>query len=287
MIDWRKMPLTDGSCVFSYIDATANARAAEALRQRNEALQTADRLKSEFIANISYDLRTPLNAIIGFSELLLQQYRGKINDEQKEYLTSIVTSAEQLTSLIDDMIDLASIEAGYMELDPGEINIREMLRSLAGLWRKQAESRGLTFTLTCPEDIGTLQGDERRLRQALFNLLSNAFRFTPDGGIVELSAERHEKELLLRVKDNGIGIPPDEQESLLGRPTFNRSARGRRRRAGAGVGLILAKSLVEMHGGWLEFDSQVNRGTTVTCHLPMEGIAQNGTGVAHAESQSL
>lgn len=287
VIDWRKMPLTDGSCVFSYIDATANARAAEALRQRNEALQTADRLKSEFIANISYDLRTPLNAIIGFSELLLQQYRGKINDEQKEYLTSIVTSAEQLTSLIDDMIDLASIEAGYMELDPGEINIREMLRSLAGLWRKQAESRGLTFTLTCPEDIGTLQGDERRLRQALFNLLSNAFRFTPDGGIVELSAERHEKELLLRVKDNGIGIPPDEQESLLGRPTFNRSARGRRRRAGAGVGLTLAKSLVEMHGGWLEFDSQVNRGTMVTCHLPMEGIAQNGTGVAHAESQSL
>src|SRR5690625_650858 len=270
IIDWRQMPLPDGNCVFSYVDATASARTATALRERNEALETADRLKSEFIANISYELRTPLNAIIGFSELLQQEYSGTLNEGQQEYVSSILTSAEQLASLIDDMIDLASIEAGYMELDPAEVDIREMLRALDKLWRSRAESRNLTLILSCPEDIGTIWCDERRLRQALFNLLSNAFRFTPDYGVIELSAERQDGELLLRVSDNGIGIPLDEQEAVLGRATLNRMARGRRRRLGAGVGLILAKSLVELHGGWLEFDSRVNSGTTATCHLPTD-----------------
>jgi len=286
VIDWRKAPLTDGSCVFSYIDATASARAAEALRQRNEALQTADRLKSEFIANISYDLRTPLNAIIGFSELLLQQYRGEVNAHQQDYLRSIVSSAEQLTALIDDMIDLASIEAGYMQLSPSEVEVKELLRSLDSLWRKRAESRDILFTVVSPDDIGTTWCDERRLRQALFNLLSNAFRFTPDGGLIELAAERKDEKLLLRVSDNGIGIPRDERDALLGLPSFGRVARGRRRSAGAGVGLLLAKSLLEMHGGWLELESQVNRGTIATCHLPAEGIATQETS-ASAESESL
>lgn len=269
VIDWRQMPLPDGNCVFSYLDATASARTAAALRERNEALETADRLKSEFIANISYELRTPLNAITGFSQLLQQEYLGSLTSGQKEYVTSIITSAEQLTALIDDMIDLASIEAGYMELEPSETDLRQLLRSLDKLWRPRAEARNITLTLTCPDDIGTLWCDERRLRQALFNLLSNAFRFTPDYGVIDISAERHETEVLLRVRDDGIGIPEDEQEAILGRASLNRLARGRRRRIGAGVGLILAKSLVDLHGGWLEFDSHSNTGTIATCHLPI------------------
>ena len=261
------MPLPDGNCVFSYLDATASARTAAALRERNEALETADRLKSEFIANISYELRTPLNAITGFSQLLQQEYLGSLTSGQKEYVTSIITSAEQLTALIDDMIDLASIEAGYMELEPSETDLRQLLRSLDKLWRRaEAQHHAHPHLSTTLARSGVMNAG---FMQALFNLLSNAFRFTPDYGVIDISAERHETEVLLRVRDDGIGIPEDEQEAILGRASLNRLARGRRRRIGAGVGLILAKSLVDLHGGWLEFDSHSNTGTIATCHLPI------------------
>lgn len=268
VLEWIQVPLPDGDCVFSYVDATDSARVERALRERNEALETADRLKSEFIANISYELRTPLNAIIGFAEILQNRYFGELNERQQEYAGAIVESSERLMSLINDILDLASIEAGYMQLERTDVGLRQLLDSVQTLWHERARARHLTLTISCPEDIGSLWCDERRLGQAVFNLLSNAFRFTPEGGTVTVSARREGEEVLLQVSDDGIGIPPDEQASILGHPEPRRLSRPRRRRAGAGLGLVLVKSLVELHEGWLEFESQVNKGTIATCHLP-------------------
>jgi len=268
VIEWIQVPLPDGDCVFSYIDATDSARVERALRERNEALETADRLKSEFIANISYELRTPLNAIIGFAEILQNRYFGELNERQQEYAGAIVESSDRLMALINDILDLASIEAGYLQLEYGEVDLQRLFESMQTLWHERARARHLTLEVRCNDGIGSLWCDERRIGQALFNLLSNAFRFTPDGGKVEVTVERLDGEVVVRVHDDGIGIPPDEQARILGRFERGRLSRARRRRAGAGLGLALAKSLVELHGGWLDLESEVNQGTSVVCHLP-------------------
>lgn len=268
VIEWRQTPLPDGNCVLGYVDVTDSVHAKQALVERNEALETADRLKSEFIANISYELRTPLNAIIGFAEMLQQNYDGELNERQQEYAGAIINSSHQLMALINDILDLASIEAGYMEIETGEVDLCQLVTSVEKLWRDRARTRNLALTVSCPNGIGTLQGDERRISQVLFNLLSNAFRFTPDRGAIEVAVERKPDGVILTVQDNGIGIPDDERAGILGREDYGRFSRTQRRRTGAGMGLVLARSLIELHGGHLELESAPQKGTTARCHLP-------------------
>ena len=164
--------------------------------------------------------------------------------------------------LIDDILDLASIEAGYMVLDTDQVDIIEMLQAVLTLTRERARSRDLTLELRCPPDIGTIAADERRLKQALFNLVSNAIKFTPPGGAISLEAERRERELSLIVTDTGIGIPRPDQARAF--ESFERGGR----RSGAGLGLSLVKSLIELHGGTVAIDSAPGRGTRITCRLP-------------------
>jgi signal transduction histidine kinase len=163
---------------FSYVDVTDTLRVERALIERNEALETADRLKSEFIANISYELRTPLNAIIGFAEVLENQFFGELNERQMEYSHAIVQSSQQLIALINDILDLATIEAGYLQLDLQPTNVHTLLDSIFTLGRERAHSRNIDLRLACDEKAGELLADGRRLRQAMFNLLSNALKFT-------------------------------------------------------------------------------------------------------------
>ncbi len=265
-IDWAQVPLPDGGVLFSYVDVTDTLRVERALIERNEALETADRLKSEFIANISYELRTPLNAIIGFAEVLENQFFGQLNERQLEYSHAIVQSSQQLIALINDILDLASIEAGYLQLDLQPTNVHALLESIYTLGRERAHSRNIELRLDCDEKAGELLADGRRLRQALFNLLSNALKFTKEGGVVTLHARRLDHEMLLEVSDTGIGIPDEDRERVFGK--FERGSLDTRQ-SGAGLGLSLVKSLIELHGGRIELDSRVGGGTRVTCHVPL------------------
>jgi signal transduction histidine kinase len=270
VLDFARVPLPDGAILLIYQDVTDTIRAERALLERNQALETADRLKSEFIANISYQLRTPLNAIIGFAELLAEQYFGPLNERQKEYAQAIRGASKGLVALINDILDLASIEAGYMNLELAPVDIGRLLAQTAQLTEERARSLQLALSLNCPPDVGEAIADERRLKQALFNLLSNAVKFTPGGGAITLSAWRQGEEIVLTVADTGIGIPAEDQARVFQR--FERGPQAAQR--GAGLGLALVKNLIELHGGRVELVSQPEVGTTVTCRLPRQGPPQ-------------
>jgi signal transduction histidine kinase len=265
ILQFGAVPLPDGNMLFSYLDITDTTRLAAALEERNAALEAADRLKSEFIANVSYELRTPLNVIVGFSELLTNQYFGALNPRQLEYSTGILDSGRALAALISDILDLATIQAGYLPLEIEDIDIDAMMSNLHTLCHERARARGLTFRLDCPADIGAIRGDKRRLTQALFNLLSNALKFTASGGGVTLAARRGETGVAFSVSDTGSGVPVEDHARLFGK--FDRGTAPTRTN-GAGLGLSLAKSIIELHGGRIELDAVPGVGTAVTCHLP-------------------
>ncbi len=267
VVDWSLMPLPDGASLFTFLDVTDSIRVERALRERSEAIETADRLKSEFVANISYELRTPLNAIVGFAEILENQFFGELNERQLEYSRDIVRSSERLTVLINDILDLASIEAGYLQLEVASVDLRALLESVEALAHERAHNQNIDLRLECPEDIGAIEADGRRLKQALFNLLSNAIKFTPGGGAVTVSVERASDEVRLAVTDTGSGIRPEDIDRVFGK--FETGG-GQIGQSGAGLGLSLVKSLIEMHGGWVSLDSKRGAGTKVVCHVPLE-----------------
>ncbi|HZB91408.1 MAG TPA: ATP-binding protein [Stellaceae bacterium] len=279
------VPLPDGNVLLSYLDVTDSTRVEHALRERNEALETAGRLKSEFIANVSYELRTPLNAIIGFAEILTNQYFGELTPRQLDYSRGILDSSHRLLSLINDILDLATIEAGYMTLETQDVDIHTLMSSVLSLTRERARKQNLKLEFDCPTDIGALVADERRLKQALFNLISNALKFTPPGGTVTLAARRTADRVALIVADTGVGVPREDQARI-----FEKFERGspNARQSGPGLGLSLVKSFIELHGGTVEMDSRPGSGTTVTCYLslapgaatavPAEPAAQRSAG---------
>ncbi len=258
------VPLPDGNILLSYLDVTDSTRVEHALRERNEALETAGRLKSEFIANVSYELRTPLNAIIGFAEILTNQYFGELSPRQLDYSRGILDSSHRLLSLINDILDLATIEAGYMTLETSEVDIHTLMSSVLSLTRERARKQGLKLEFDCPTEVGTLVADERRLKQALFNLISNALKFTPPGGTVTLASRRAGSRVALIVADTGVGVAREDQARI-----FEKFERGspNARQSGPGLGLSLVKSFIELHGGTVEMDSRPGSGTTVTCYL--------------------
>jgi signal transduction histidine kinase len=271
------VPLPDGNVLSTALDVTDSTRVERALRERNEALETAGRLKSEFIANVSYELRTPLNAIIGFAEILANQYFGPLSARQLDYSQGILDSSHRLMWLINDILDLATIEAGYMALETGRVAVRDMLESVIALTRERARSQNLSLTMSCPGEVGAIEADERRLKQALFNLISNAVKFTPAGGSIRLEARLDGEragapegvngggDVILAVADTGVGIPAADRERV-----FEKFERGdpRPREYGAGLGLSLVKSLIELHGGSVAIESEPGEGTTILCRLP-------------------
>ena len=263
------LPLPDGNTLLSYLDVTDTTRVENALRERTEALEAAGRLKSEFLANVSYELRTPLTSITGYAEMLTGNYAGELAPRQLDYAKNILESAQAFTRLVDDILDLATIEAGYMELETTPVDIQPMLLSVLNLQQAQARNRGLRLEFDCPPNIGTVPGDERRLKQVMFSLVSNALKFTPAGGSVTVAARREAERVALIVSDTGIGVAAEDQARI-----FEKFERGNTRQAGAGLGLALVKSFIELHGGTVELQSNPGTGTTVTCWLPAR---QEGT----------
>ncbi|MBT3791652.1 MAG: PAS domain-containing protein [Rhodospirillales bacterium] len=274
ILDFSVVPLPDGALLFSYIDVTDSVTVQRALRERNDALLAADQLKSEFVTNVSYELRTPLNTIIGFTEILSNQYFGSLNERQGEYTRGVLEASQVLLALIDDILDLALIESGQLELEISQINIHAMLTQMTTLVQDKARKSEIALELECPEDIGTMAGDERRLKQALFNLVSNAIKYTPKGGLIRISALRTSAGLDFAVTDTGIGIAEEDQARVMGR--FERGSSDRDERArGMGLGLALVKSFIELHDGQLSIASQVGEGTTVRFVIPVDDDVEN------------
>ena len=256
-------PLPDGASLVTFADVTDRFRIEAALRDRNDALEAADRLKSDFIKHVSYELRTPLNTILGFAEHLASGVPGGLNARQDEYVGAIVKGSNTLKDLINDILDLALIESGALRLELERIDLYALLSDIvhhAGDW---AAKSGLTLDLDCPPDAGLFLADQRRMRQVIFNLLSNAFKFTPAGGAIRLSGRIIGDDVQITVADNGPGLASDVKANVFERFSAQSQAGTR---AGAGLGLALVNRFLELHDGWVEIES--NNGTLVRCHIP-------------------
>jgi signal transduction histidine kinase len=234
--------------------------------EKTAQLEMANRHKSEFLANMSHELRTPLNAVIGFSEVLREQMFGPLNAKQVEYVSDIHLSGQHLLSLINDILDLSKVEAGRMQLDVHEFDVRAAVENCATLIRERALRGRLRFL--CEAGAGTdhWRGDERKFKQVVINLLSNAVKFTPAGGEVALDATVEGGELVVRVRDTGVGIGPDDQEAIF--QEFRQAGVGSRRAEGTGLGLALSRRLVELHGGTLTVESRPGHGSVFTARFP-------------------
>ena len=270
VFEFAAVPLPDGNVLNTYSDITDTLKVETALVEKNSALEAAEQLKTDFLANVSYQLRTPLNAIMGFAEMLDQQYFGPLNDRQKEYTGSMISAGQRLVSLINDILDLSSLEAGYMTLYPERIVASTMLAQVADLTGNWAQKQGLHISVDAADDV-VFMADERRLKQVLLNLISNAINYSPNGGNVTLQARIEGAEAVIAVRDSGLGIPAAD----LGRvfTPFEKISDGKtQRRSGAGLGLSLVKRIIELHGGRVAIESNEGNGTTVTCYLPQANL---------------
>jgi signal transduction histidine kinase len=255
--------LPDGATLVTFNDVTDRFRIENALRDRNEGLEAADRLKSDFIKHVSYELRTPLNTILGFSEHLASGVPGALNAQQEEYVQAIVAGGGTLKSLINDILDLALVESGALRLELERIDLNELIGDVAAHARDWAAKMGLMLEVDIAPQAGAFLADARRLRQIVFNLLSNAFKYTPRGGTIILSARIVGEDVQISVADNGPGLSPEVKASVFER--FSAKSRSGAR-AGAGLGLALVNRFLELHDGWVEIES--SNGTLVRCHLP-------------------
>jgi signal transduction histidine kinase len=256
-------PLPDGATLVTFADVTDRFRIEGVLRERAEALEAADRLKSDFIKHVSYELRTPLNTILGFAEHLSTEVPGPLNERQGEYVQAIVSASNTLKSLVNDILDLALIESGALRLELERVDLHTLLVDVAAHARDWAAKVGLSLEVDCPEDAGPFLADARRIRQVVFNLLSNAFKFTPKGGVIVLGGRIDGEDVQIYVRDNGPGIAPEVRANVFERFSAKSNAG---QRGGAGLGLALVNRFVELHDGWVEIESK--NGTLVRCHLP-------------------
>jgi len=266
VVDCMALPLPDGATLVTFHDVTDSVNVERALRERNEALEDADKIKIDFVHHVSYELRSPLTNIIGFVHLLSEPATGPLTQKQREYLDYITVSTNTLLALINNILDLATIDAGRMQLNLGPVDIRQTMEAAAEGVQDRLVSASLQLDIRAPQDIGSFIADERRLRQILFNLLANAVSFSPSGERVTLVAERRADTIAFSVTDRGPGIPPHVLDKVF--DWFETHSLGSQHR-GPGIGLSLVRSFVELHGGAVTITSAVGRGTTVTCTFPL------------------
>ena len=242
------------------------ASALAELDEKSRELEAASHHKSEFLADMSHELRTPLNAISGFSQVLRKGMFGEINDKQAEYLDDILASSRHLLSLIDDVLDLAKVEAGQIELQAAPFSLREALERGVVIVRERASKEGVRVSLSSDPGVDTVVADERRITQVVFNLLSNAVKFAPPGSTVDIAAARVDGEIRISVTDSGPGVAPVDQVRIF--EEFQQAAAGKEQREGTGLGLALSRRLVELHGGRIWVDSELGKGSTFVFTLP-------------------
>jgi signal transduction histidine kinase/HAMP domain-containing protein len=248
--------------------AIQNARLFREIEEKSQQLEVANRHKSEFLANMSHELRTPLNAIIGFSEVLVDKMFGQLNEKQEEYLRDIYSSGRHLLSLINDILDLSKIEAGRMELEITTFDLPQAIENALTLVRGRADAHAIRLEVAADQRLGDFIGDERKFKQILLNLLTNAIKFTPEGGCVGVAATIANGSIEVSVSDTGIGIAPEDQALIF--DEFRQASTDHAgRREGTGLGLALTKRFVELHGGQMWVKSEVGRGSTFTFTLPV------------------
>ena len=262
IVVYQSRPLPDGATLIAFTDVTDTRRLENALADRSSALAEAERLKRDFVGNVSYELRTPLTTIIGYSELL-ERSGENLSERGRGHASAVRTAATQLARSIDDVLDMAQIDADEMALDVEDISVVEMLGDAVNRWAREAETANVEVLIDHPAAIGMIRGDAKRLGQLLDHLVENAIRQTPAGGKVTVAAKRALGEIQLQVSDTGRGIPFHVQAHIFDRFVG-------RERGGPGLGLALVKALTELHGGWVALESEPGAGATFTCHLPEE-----------------
>jgi len=248
--------------------AIQNARLFREIQEKSQQLEIANKHKSEFLANMSHELRTPLNAIIGFSEVLQEKLFGDVNEKQEDYLRDIHASGKHLLGLINDILDLSKVEAGRMELDLATFDVAAAMSNAMTLVRERAQRHNVTLRMDCDPALGQVTADERKVKQILVNLLTNAVKFTSDGGSVDVSARREPDAIVIAVRDTGIGIAPEDHETVF--EEFRQVGRHyTNKQEGTGLGLTLTRRFVELHGGRIWVESEFGKGATFTFTIPV------------------
>jgi CheY-like chemotaxis protein len=267
--------LTSRSTLF---DNTERKHALETLCLANNEMKRALRTKDEFLANMSHELRTPLNAILGLSESLLEQTAGPLNEKQQKYLTIVHESGAHLLELINDILDLAKVEAGQIKLDPGKVDINSVCQSSLRMIKQLAQKKNQTVEVQVENNIGYILADERRLKQMIVNLLSNAVKFTPEGGTLGLNAQvdRKEAQLLINIWDRGIGIRAEDLPRLF-QPFVQLDSSLSRESSGTGLGLALVAQMARLHGGSVSVSSKPGEGSRFSLVLPWDPAITSDT----------
>jgi signal transduction histidine kinase len=270
IVAFQSRPLPDGATLIAFADITDTRRLEKAVAERSAALEEAERLKRDFVGNVSYELRTPLTTILGYSEMLDRAGEG-MSERSRGHVASVRAAASQLARSIDDVLDMAQIDADEMALDLGDVRVAELLEEAAGRWSREAVAGEIKVQVVCDHDLGVIRADAKRLGQSLDHLIENALLQTPPGGTVTLTGRRALSEIQLQVSDTGRGIPFHVQAHIFDRFVG-------RDRGGPGLGLALVKALIELHGGWVALESEPGQGATFTCHLPETAYAGGGAG---------
>jgi signal transduction histidine kinase len=263
--DFAAVPLPDGNALFTMIDVTDSSRIEAALRERATALEEADRVKTDFVANMSYELRTPLTSIGGFGEMLQAGYAGELPDAASDYVGAILESVERLSKLINDVLDLTQGDTKGVVLERERVDIAGMCRAAAESLRVRADEKGQKLDLALDPSAGSVIGDARRLRESVEHILRNAVAYSDEGGSIWLKASGDDDNATIVVVDNGPGIAPEQQEQVFARFHKTGVARGE---AALGLGLPLTRQFVEAHGGTVELESALGKGTSITITVP-------------------
>ena len=264
--DFAAVPLPDGNALFTMIDVTDSSRIEAALRERATALEEADRVKTDFVANMSYELRTPLTSIGGFGEMLAAGYAGKLPTAAADYVAAILESVERLSKLINDVLDLTQGDTKGVVLERERVDLSGLCRSVADALRGRAEAKGQALELEIDPSTGSVIGDARRLRESVEHILRNAVAYTDEGGHILLKAEGTEEAAVVTISDDGPGIDPNDQGQVFDR--FHRSGSKARGDAALGLGLPLTRQFIDAHGGTCELHSEPGKGTSVVLTIP-------------------
>jgi signal transduction histidine kinase len=281
VLSYAVIHLPNGQVMITFVDITDTVNVERALKDRNEALEKSDQLKNEFVQHVSYELRSPLTNIIGFTELLSLPTTGPLSPKQREYVEHVGSSSSVLLTIVNDILDLATVDAGIMQLDISEMSVDRTIAAAAELVADRLEEHRIKLEIDAAEAPKSFHGDETRVRQILYNLLSNAANYAPEASTITLTCRRLANAVEFAVHDNGPGMPPDVLESVFRR--FEPRTNGGRRR-GAGLGLSIVKSFVELHGGSVRIETGTDRGTTVICKFPdtPSGIPDTPAGIRDA-----
>lgn len=266
VLDFAVIPLSDAQTMLTFVNITDSVRVERALTEKNDALRKADALKNDFVQHVSYELRSPLTNIIGFADLLKTPSMGPLNDRQAEYVGHIATSSAILLTIVNDILDLATVDAGIMHLEISEFDVIGLMDDVSLEFAERLQESDISLQIVAADALGTIVADHQRLKQILIKLLTNAANFAPEGTAIGLRCWREGTDLLFSVTDSGPGIPPGVLRTVFDR--FESHGR----RGGAGLGLSIVESFVNLHHGTVTIDSKEGEGTRVTCRIPSASV---------------